>query len=326
MKTNKIMPGLVLVLIGALFLLHNYNVINFHWGNLFSLWPVFLIMAGVNLLLANNNTAWAAMIKIGVVILGFCILVFVPNRNHYFWNNHNGNWNFSDEDTDGDSDTTDSDSKGIIKIQGSSNFNEPFTPGVTLARLNVNGGASVFNLKDTTNQLFQADTKEFFNRFEYVKSMDGTTPVIDFRMKNKKNNNFHWDSDQTNTADIKLNTTPEWEINLKTGASESNFDLSRFKVRTLNINGGAASYKITMGMPVAVTNVEVSTGVSEVHIHIPKGAACQITTQSGLSSNDFDDFEKKDDNRYETPGFATAVNKMYIRLKGGVSDFNVDRY
>jgi len=167
---------------------------------------------------------------------------------------------------------------------------------------------------------------EFSNRFEYVKSMDGTTPVIDFRMKNKKGNHFEWDSDQTNTANLKLNTAPEWEINLKTGASETDFDLSSFKVRTLVINGGAASYKVRMGMPLTATNIEVSTGVSEVHIHIPKDAACQITTQSGLSSNDFDDFEKKDDNRYETPGFAAATKKMFIRLKGGVSDFNVDRY
>ena len=322
------MPGLILVLIGALFLLDNYNVINFHWGNLFSLWPVFLIMGGVNLLLSNNHTAWAAMVKIGVVILGFCIIVFVPSRHNLYWNSNNGNFNLSDHDTDGDDDDSDNvtNNKGVVKIQGSSKFNEPFIPGVTFAKLNVNGGASVFNLKDTTNQLFQADTKEFFNRFEYVKSMDGAIPVIELKMNSKKGSHFEWNSDQTNTADIKLNASPEWEINLKTGASETNFDLSSFKVRTLNINGGAASYKIKMGMPLAVTNVEVSTGVSEVHIHIPKAAACQITTQSGLSSNDFADFDKKDDNHYETAGFATAANKMYIHLKGGVSDFNVDRY
>jgi hypothetical protein len=317
------MPGVILVLIGAIFLLNNYNVINFHWGNIIYLWPVFLIMGGVNLLLANNHTVWAAVVKVAVVVLAFGLLIFAPERNHIYWNHHNGNFNFSDHDSDGDDTAS---SKGVIKVEGSSKFNEPFTAGTTTARLNINGGASVFDLKDTTSELFSAETKEFVNRYEYVKTMDGNIPVIDFRMKNRKNNSFNFDSDKTNTAYLKLNATPEWEINIKTGASETDFDLSKFKVKSLNINGGAASYDIKMGMPLATTNIEVSTGVSEVHIRIPKGAACQITTQSGLSSNDFDEFDKKEDNRWETPGFATATNKMYIKLKGGVSDFNVNRY
>lgn len=320
------MPGIILVLIGALFLLNNYNVINFHWSNMIYLWPIFLIMGGVNLVFANNKTPLATAIKIGVVILGFGLLIFVPQDRHFFWNNHNGNFNFSDRDTDGDNDDDDNgDSKGVVKVEGSSNFNEPFTPGVTFAKLNIHGGGAVYNLSDTTNQLFQTTTREYFNRFEYSKSMDGNTPVIDLRMKGKKNN-FEWDSDNTNTATIKLNTAPEWEINIKTGASKTDFDLSKFKIRSLNINGGAASYDIKLGNPLATTNIEVSTGVSEVHIEIPKGAACRITTNSGLSSNDFDEFDKKGDNTFETPGFDAAKTKMFINLKGGVSDFNVSKY
>lgn len=322
------MPGVILVLIGALFLLHNYHVINFHWGNLFSLWPVFLIMGGVNLVLANNREAWATVVKIAVVVGCFCLLVFVPSKRHYYWNNSHGNFNFSDRDDDGDddNDTTDTDTRGVIKVQGSSKFNEPFAPGVTFAKLNIQGGGSAYNLKDTTSQLFEAETKETSNRYLYVKSMEGTVPVMTLHMKNKQHNDFHFDKDQINTANIQLNTAPEWDINVKTGASELDFDLSKFKIRNLVINGGAASFDIKLGMPLANTNIETATGVSEVHIHIPKGAACQITTQSGLSSNDFEGFDKKEDNRYETAGFNTAKNKMYIRLKGGVSDFNVDRY
>jgi len=320
------MPGITLVLIGAIFLLDNYNIINFHWGNVIYLWPIFLIIGGVNLLLANQPAPWATALKAGVLILGLGILVFAPNHR-YFWNNHNGNWNFSDRNYDNDDDDDDnSSSNGVVKVEGSSKFNEPFTAGTAVARLNINGGGVVYNIKDTTGQLFEAETREFTNRYEYNKTMDGSIPVIEFKMKNKNNGHFEWDSDKANTADIKLNTTPEWEIYLKTGASKTDFDLSPYKVKTLEINGGAASYDIKMGMPLASTTVEVSTGVSEVNIRIPEGAACQITRNSGLSSSDFNGFEKKDDNRFETAGFATAKNKMYIHLKGGVSDFNVDRY
>ncbi|HEY0244107.1 MAG TPA: hypothetical protein VGC01_00965, partial [Mucilaginibacter sp.] len=66
--------------------------------------------------------------------------------------------------------------------------------------------------------------------------------------------------------------------------------------------------------------------VSEVNISIPQNAACRIKTDSGLSSNQFDGFNKKDDDDYETAGFANAKNKMYINISGGISDIKVKRY
>ncbi|MBD1392746.1 LiaI-LiaF-like domain-containing protein [Mucilaginibacter glaciei] len=330
MKSEKIMPGLILVGIGALFLLHNYNVINFHWGNIFRLWPIFLIMGGVNLVLAQNRSAWATVLKITVVIGGFALLVLVPNNQRYFWNNHNGNWNFSDHDTDGDNDDDNEDSsnakKGIIKVEGSSTYNQPYVATATSAILNISGGGTVYTLKDSTSQLFSAVTKEFNNKFQFEHSTEGNVPVLGLHMRKQNGNNFNWDSDNTNSADIKLNTRPEWDMNVEAGATKLDFDLSKFKVRKLKISGGAASFDIKMGQPLATTNVDVSTGVSEVHIAVPTDAAVRIESNSGLSSTNYDGFTKNGDGTYQTANFNTAPNKMYIHMKGGVSDFKVTRY
>ncbi|OOQ57489.1 LiaI-LiaF-like domain-containing protein [Mucilaginibacter pedocola] len=332
MKSNKILPGVVLVLLGALFLLHNYNVINFHWGNIFTLWPVFLIMGGVNLVLANRHEAWATALKVFVVVGCFCLLVFVPNKHHYFWNHHNGNWNFSDHDYDHNDDNDDDDdsdttsSKGVIKVEGASTYNEPYNAAVKRARLNLNGAASEYTIKDTTGELFNAVTKEFYTKYDYIHSLDSGVFTATLKMRDQKGKGFHWDSDKTNSAVIKLNTAPEWDINVRTGASALEFDLEKFKIRNLIIDGGAASFEVKMGQPLATTNIEVSTGISGVTIQIPKDAACSIVTSSGLSSNDFEGFDDKGNSHYETPGFAAAKNKMYIKLKGGLSGFEVKRY
>jgi hypothetical protein len=328
MKSNKIMPGVILVLLGALFLLHNYNVINFHWGNVFTLWPVFLIMGGVNLVLANNREVWATAVKVAVVVGCFCLLVFVPNHKNYFWNHHNGNWNFSDHDFDNDddddSDTTSS--KGVIKVEGATTYSEPYAAVIKTARLNISGGASEYTIKDTTGELFNAVTKEFYNKYDYTHSLDSGTFVANLKMRDQKGKDFHWDSDKMNSAVIKLNTAPVWDISVKTGASALDFDLEKFKIRNLTINGGAASFEVKLGQPLTTTNVEVNTGVSGVTIQIPKDAACSIVTSSGLSSNDFEGFTDKGNSHYETPGFDAAKNKMYIKLKGGLSGFEVKRY
>ncbi|TSD63495.1 hypothetical protein FFF34_018055 [Inquilinus sp. KBS0705] len=324
MKNEKIVPGLILVGIGTLFLLDNYNVIDFHWSNLWHLWPVFLIMGGVNLVLANNKAVWATIVKISVVVLCFGVLIFARTENHWSsWDNYN--FHYNDDDDDDDSDTTQRGS-GIVKIEGNSTFTEPFNAAVTFAKLNVSGGGTVYKLQDTTSNLFDATTKEFYNKYEYTKTMDGTTPVLNLRMKKNNGGHFDFGDKKGNTANIKLNTRPEWEVNIDAGATELDFDLSPYKIRNLTINGGAASFHVKLGQPIASTVVEVKTGVSEVLIKVPANAACRITSDSGLSSSTFDGFDKKDDNSYQTPGFDAAKNKIEIHMKGGLSDFKVQKY
>jgi hypothetical protein len=203
-------------------------------------------------------------------------------------------------------------------------FTEPFTTGIKSARLNISGGATSYTLADTTNLLFSAGTNDNTNRYIFSTSMDDSVHVIDFKMKD--HNGFNFDSDK-NKVEFHLNSNPEWEINVETGASSVDFDLSKYKVKELKLHGGAASFHVKMGMPLALTNVEVETGVSGVEISVPKGAACRIETDSGLSGNDFDDgFIKTGDNNHETAGYDAAKNKMLIHISGGLSGFDVKRY
>ncbi|MGN8070561.1 LiaI-LiaF-like domain-containing protein [Mucilaginibacter sp. SG564] len=332
MRNDRLVPGAILVCIGAIFLLNNFGYIDFHWMNVLHLWPIFLIMGGVNLVFAGNRTIWATVLKLGVVILGFGLLMFGHFDNYRFWPNH---YNFrynddkNDDDDDDDSDSTSSVGHGVVKVSGSSVFNKEYAPDAKLARLNISGGGTTYTLNDTTNQLFKAETKEFYgSKYEFTSSKTDSMYVVNLHLRNDKG--WHIDSDEdkdkANRADIKLNPNPVWDVNVETGATKLNFDLSKFKIKNLTLKGGAASFDVKLGSPLATTNVEVATGVSEVKINVPKDAACSIRTNSGLSSSDFDGFDKKDDNRYETPGFDAAKNKIYIHMTGGVSDFKVTRY
>jgi hypothetical protein len=330
MKNDKLVPGAILVCIGAIFLLSNFGVIDFHWSNILHLWPIFLIMGGVNLVLAGNKSGWATLLKLGVVVLGFALLLFGRFSERYnFWPGHY-NFNYNDDrsnDNDDDDDDSDSTSQGVVKIQESNTFNKDYTPDMKLARLNISGGGTEYTLNDTTNQLFKAETKEFFGKYEFSTAKEDSVYVINLGKKHNKGVHFDTDDkDKSNLADIKLNANPIWDMNIETGASKFDFDLTKFKIRNFTLKGGAASFDIKLGNPLTTTNVEVSTGVSEVKISVPKEAACSIRTNSGLSSNNFDGFDKKDDNLYETPGFGAAKTKIIIHMAGAVSDFKVNRY
>jgi len=338
MKNDKLIPGLILVLIGLVILLDNFGYIDFRWGNLWHLWPMFLIIAGVNLVFAHNKTPLATMLKVGVVIVGFALLLFgrfgdrMGLPMYYSFHNDNDRDNNDkdddDNDDDDDDDTTATAKNGIVQVESNNGFNTPYTADAKIAQLNISGGGTEYLLSDTTNQLFKADTKEHFGKYEFSHRNEGSTYILDFKMKDKKGGHFNWSNgdDKSNSATFKLNPNPVWDITVETGATSLNFDLTKFKIRTLKLSGGAASFDVKLGQPQASTNVEVSTGMASVNINIPQNAACRIKTDSGLSSTDFDGFTKKDDDTYETPGYETAANKINININGGISDFNVHRY
>lgn len=273
---------------------------------------------------AHKRSPWAVVIRLAVVIIGLGLLVFGNFGNRYRLLPHNF-YDFHDDDSINDD--GDSTGKGnIVKVEGNSFFTAPYTADARVARLNISGGATTYNLSDTTNQLFNADTREFFGRYDFSHRKEDSVYVLEFNMTNGKWHHFPWGNHRSNSATFKLNVNPEWEINVKTGATKLNFDLSKFKIRSLKLNGGASSFDIKLGQPLTATNINVSTGVSEINISIPQSAACHIKTNSGFSSGNFDGFIKKDDDNYETANFTAAKNKIYINMNGGVSDFKVRRY
>ncbi len=324
MKNDKLIPGLILVIIGAAILLANFGYIEFHWYNIFRLWPIFLIIGGVNLVLSHNRSPWATILKIAVVVFGVGLLLFGNFGDRYnFWPGRHWNSYRNDDSSDDDDNSDDNADNGTQKSAVNGKFTEPYASTVKVARLNISGGATGYHLSDTTDQLFSANTTEEPNRYVFSTSMDDSVKVMNFRMKD--HTGFHFGSDK-NKIEFKLNPNPEWEINVETGASGLDFDLSKFKVRELKMHGGAAGFNVKMGAPLALTDIDVSTGMAGVDIAIPRGAACSVETDSGLSGNDFEDVPKISDDHYQTDGYDAAKTKFHIHISGGLSGFHVKRY
>jgi hypothetical protein len=330
MRHDKLLPGAILITIGVIFLLKSFGLIHIHWINLLHLWPIFLVIGGINLIFAHNRSPWASVLKIGVVIAGVLILLFGNFNDRFnFWphtyynyrsDDNNDN---NDNNNDGDDDD-DNDNKGVVKVEGNSTFSEPFHAEAAIAKLNISGGATSYQLSDTTNQLFEAYTKEHGGKYVFSHSLTDSVAVLNFKMNSQTR--FFSGKNKSNKATLKLNSNPIWDMDISVGAANIDFDLTKFKIRNLTFNGGAAACDIKLGQPLENTKIDVSTGAADVHIRIPKNAACKIVSDSGLSSEDFEGFTKTSDNHYETAGFAAAKNKISIKLDGAFTGFKVTRY
>lgn len=315
MRSKKIFWGFVLVFIGTLLLLENFEIIHFSWSNVWHFWPIILIAIGINKVLSTSTSKYASPIMVAVTLTALFFLTFkgLSKRN----TENEVNWHIFDNDED------EEDDMGSV-YSDSTNYVESFDEKYKIAKLDISGGAGTFTLKDTSNELFTAQLNDSVQHFMLRKTETDTTVNLEFSGKNKRN--FSFNSDKMSNAIMKMNAQPLWDINVAMGAGELKFDLSAFKIRNLDLKGGAAAFEIKLGDKSAITKLSAETGVASVNIEIPENSGCYISSSSGLSSKDFNGFDNKGNGVYETSNFAEAKNKIYITLKGGLSSFEVNRY
>lgn len=317
MKLNRVMWGVILLFVGIVLLLENFNVIDFYWRNVWGFWPVFLIISGVNILFNKNKSDVGNMICVAVLVVMLGVVFYKgqqPPANKY--------WIGDRLSKDLDLEINENKNDSVDKL----NFSEPFIAGDEVKKtiLNISGGGTSFDLKGGTEQLFVADVERRNGNFILQKESTDSVTTLTFKMKGKKNN---WSfGDGGNDVNLLMSTKPEWTVNMNMGAGEVNMDFSPYKMRSFRFDGGAASLDIKIGDLLPVTDVTVKTGVADVKINIPEGSGCMIKTKTGLSSKDFDGFNKIDNSNYETPNYKTATKKIFINLDGGLTNFEVNRY
>jgi len=310
MKTEKIVWGLILIFTGSIFLLENFNLIEFYWSSVWRFWPVLFILIGANMLLSRFGNNAAAPYMIGAItILTLALIAYQGTRPE----SGRGWLNFKKE-TDKDQNNWDA----------GTTFTETYD-GYKNARLNIQGGATSFRLTSTTSNLFEASIKQQFGKFTLNKTVIDSTEVLNFRMRDGKQS-WSLDKMDNNKTLIQMNNKPVWDIKIEMGAGEAIFDLSDYKVKKLVFEGGAASFEAKLGSQLPFAEVAVETGVANVEIEVPESSGCRIVVDSGLSSKDFIGFIKQSDGTYETSNYSTAPNKINISLKGALSSFEVKKY
>ncbi len=319
MKLDRVIWGIVLLFIGGVLLLNNFNVIDFYWSNVWKFWPVFLIIIGVNILFNRNNSQTGNIISLAIVVITLSFL-FVKGQEKpegKWWGNMRNN-------IDMDIDSEDGKNVGANR----STFVEPFTIGDDLKKniLEISGGGTSFELKGSSDSLFLASVSKKNNNFGLTKIVADSVNTLIFKSQDK-NRRSKWSiGDGNNTVELYLNTKPVWEMNLKLGAGEMDFDLKDYKIRTLNFDGGAADINFKIGDLLPITDVNVKTGIADVKISIPESSGCRIKTKTGLSSKDFSGFKMISEGVYETANYQSSTKKIFINFDGGLSSFEVERY
>ncbi len=293
----------VLILLGVFGLLWNFNVLpDGFWGEFWTLWPLLLVAVGVNLVLSRQR-AWlgsaaALAVVTGSLVAAWVLAVASPSTSHSL--------SINSESISVQSDGAQSARLNLTVAAGDLTL----TSGAP-AGLLVSGGS-------------QGSVAEVTDQRVSVRTSDGRR-TVDVRLNSEWN--FEFPPRRTESSGRWILRHAEGiptDIRIETGASDLDLDLRELNVQSLNVDGGAADIDVVLPANAGRTTAEFSIGAADLDITVPAGVAARIDFDGGISSLNIDEsrFPKVGD-RYVSPDFESAANRVTIKIEAGVSDITI---
>ncbi len=308
LRSGTVFWGVFLIFIGLYFLLRNFGVSHWPVDVFLNLWPLAIIFWGVSILkipyiykriLAGVSAALIALFLIALISTGWRWMdrIFVGPKVSVEYN----------------SDDPDPALRKSDLIQMDTSYKEAY--------FKFSGGAGEFDFSDFDSNLIE------INGY-------GELGTLDFKLASDSVADIHYnmdDNDETiniseRRRQLYFNRGVEWHIDINVGACDLNCDFSQLAVRDMEIDAGAADIDVRLGGLAESANVSVETGVSDVLIEVPESIGCEIRRKTGFSSTTFEGFEMAGKGVYRSPNFHSSDKKIYIQLKGGMSNFEVSFY
>ncbi|PKP53170.1 MAG: hypothetical protein CVT92_05500 [Bacteroidetes bacterium HGW-Bacteroidetes-1] len=304
MKHQNVFWGTILISSGLFLLLDRLGYCDFDWWAVGKLWPFLLILWGVSILPVQG------FIKLLLALVIIVLSVFMYARYADAPRESGAYYHYRHDDEDDGEDT-----------YSNQEFREIYNDSILKASLSMDAAAGIYKLNGTTGELIFAENKGNNTRFDFkVQELNNEAKIT-----LKQRSDIQVGKNKGSRFDLMLNPNPVWSFDFDIGAAEFDFNFSDFKVEKIDIDGGAASIKVTLGELFKETHISIDAGASSINVTIPEGAGCKIEGSSVLSSRNLDGFEKMSKGHYQTANFETASQKIYIRMDAAVSSFTVKR-
>jgi hypothetical protein len=285
--------AIILIGLGAAFLLNNLGIITLNWWNLLRYWPVFLILIGIDLILGRSAVGSVIAAALGLCIVGAVIFVA-------------GNTADTPAFFRGEM-RTETIEQEILEAESLD-----ITMKLAVASAEVTTmGSDDFAVQGTyrTNTDLSIETRY---------SVSDGTGYLDIRQQE----GMPVVAGQSiNELDISFPSGIPARLNIDMGVGELNLDLSEMDLTGLTLSGGVGVTEVRL--PNGDYEVNVDAGVGQVIIHLPEGAEGRLVYNGGLVSFEAPaGFVKLDDHAWETAGY-TPDNGLTITIEAGVGNIEV---
>ncbi|MHB1420591.1 MAG: LiaI-LiaF-like domain-containing protein [Bacillota bacterium] len=296
MQPRKVVGGILLIAFGLIFLLNNIGILDWSvWAGIARLWPLLIILAGVNLIFRHSR--WGVIISVLVIAVGILTALVWPMEQIYRWSGtqQQGHWS---QPLNAQINTLDVD----LALKGAKFSISPST-----------------NLADMDYIYYGAAPKIIFNDNNGKGNLSiGEEKFIIWGPGWKRNG-----------PELKLGLNPDvlLNLNLNIGAVDGDFDLSQMTIDRLSINTGASDLDIRLGNRNPLTTVEINAGASKLVIRVPFDSGVRLDASGAINRVDFDQEEFQNlDGKMVSFNYANATSKVDVLVSSGVSQLSIERY
>jgi len=333
MKANKLMEGLTFLLIGTILLANTLGILDWSvWLNLFKLWPLLVISLGISLIFRGRGLAFMGPL---IIFLGIIAGVGASYMGINF------------EGLEGEMlrEVKTLSREIVIEVEkvpetevalGTEVAPDTETtpenqaaletkeyPEIERASIELDLDVGKLSLVGSTPLLYECTAQYRYKEFEPFEKFSRTgkeNDIVIYHLPITKK----WISNHVrNDWQLKLNNQIMYELSAKTGAIDTDFNLSGFKIEKLYIKSGASN--INLVLPQYDSEIMIDSGVSNITINIPKNVGATVNIDSGISAKDLDinDFTKKD-STYISNNYNYSEFKTTIEIDCGVSNVEVN--
>ncbi len=305
--------GLLLVALGTVLLLNTTGALPFSiWPELFSYWPILLVLVGVKIILAPR----APLISAGLIVLavaGTVTAAYFSIPEHEY--DEPARVTYVEPLAD-----TEILHLGMGFVGGSvemtSDSGDATYPPRLLAADFSNRPARV--IRDRSGRLT-----------ELYLSTDG--PVVRFSSddgyaRDVPESGSEFSFSMSGLVDWRLMVSPNVavELEINAGAADLDLDLQDLNVRKLRVGAGASDIRILLPVDAGQTHVVIESGAADVEIVVPHGVAARIVNEAFLSSTQIDStrFLETDDG-HQSPDYYNAENRVSIEIDAVAADITI---
>ena len=284
---------LILITIGLVFLLVNFGYVPGVTAiQLLNLWPLLLILAGVDIAIGRRWPLAALGIDVGVIALGLVLLATQPSFI--------GGPVFSFGDKSG--------GERDVSVERQS---------VTSLSLDINGGAGRFRVSGGSTTLVEAHSANDDLRLRRADFEQGGQHA-DVRIDQSGTRHVSGDVETRIASDIAT------DLEVNGGAGEFVIDLSSVMVTNAELNVGAASLTLTLPKPSTSVTIEINAGASNITIEVPEGVEARVSTSGALLSlRSTNSRAAASGLSAETSGYGAATARVTVRVTAGASSITI---
>lgn len=286
---------IVLVGLGVLLLLSNLGIVNFNlWELIFRFWPLFLVAAGLDLLLGRraNGGALVALLLIVSLVIGGIWLGYVQTNAF-----ETGIGQPVRQAVEGAQ-------RAEIELESS------------ISQLQISADALTTNLVEGDITLHANETLDTGFEIE-----DG---VAHYTLKSDSPSFIlpSFGRREDGLWNLRLNAGIPTALAISTGVGSAELDLELLQLTDLEVSTGVGKVMLTLPTQ-GVFEATIEGGVGEIIVLVPDTLAAQITANAGIGSVNVEGDYINQNGEYTSPNFDTAENRVTLTVDGGIGSLVV---